>query len=134
MKIGRPTIYTEELANNICDRLSKGESLRRICRDDEMPERTTVHLWLLDKNKKDFFNQYAKACDTRADELFDELEEIARTEEDVSRARLIVDTRKWYLSKVMPKKYGDKMDLTTDGKALTINISQEIADKNDLNS
>ncbi len=116
---GRPTIFTQELADTICNRIAEGKSLRRICKDPEMPSRKTVYLWLLDEGKKDFLHQYNVAGDIRADELFDELVEIADAEgKDVIRDRLRVDTRKWYLSKVMPKKFGEKLDLTSLGGKL----------------
>lgn len=114
-KKGRPTIYTKELATSICNKIATGESLRKICKDEKMPARKTIHNWLLDKTKEDFLYQYEASCNVRADELFDELEETASDKKiDVQRARLIVDTRKWYLSKVLPKKFGDKMDITAD--------------------
>ena len=43
-------------------------------------------------------------------------------QEAISRSRLRVDTRKWYLSKVLPKKFGEKMDVTTDGKPISIQL------------
>jgi hypothetical protein len=45
-------------------------------------------------------------------------EQIVENREFTNRSRLRVDTRKWYLSKVLPKKFGEKLDLTSDGKAL----------------
>jgi hypothetical protein len=136
-KKGRPTIFTQELAKTICRRLAEGETLRAICRDDAMPDRSTVMDWL-DK-KEDFSSQYDAARIKQAHHLFEELLEIAddgtndfvekETEkgkvivtadkEHISRSRLRVDTRKWFLSKVLPKVYGDKLDVTTDGKAVT---------------
>lgn len=117
--MARPTDYTPELATKICKRIAGGESLRSICSDEEMPNRSTIHLWILDPAKKEFSDQYELACNTRAENMFDELEAIAdNTDGDVQRDRLRVDTRKWYLSKVLPKKYGEKLDLTSDGKAL----------------
>jgi len=119
--MARPSIFTEELANKICERLSNGESLLKICEDDEMPDRTTVHRWLLEKDKKEFYNKYEEAINIRTENMFDELNNIADIsdkQESAQRSRLRVDTRKWYLSKVMPKKYGDKLDLTTDGEKL----------------
>ncbi len=120
-KMGRPTIYTEELCLEICKRIANGESLRSVCRDDNMPHRTTIHEWLLDKNKQDFIDQYERAVNARTENMFDELVDIADDkgeDADVQRDRLRVDTRKWYLSKVMPKKYGDKLDLTSQGEQL----------------
>ncbi len=117
----RPTIYTDKIAVRICKRISSGESLRKICKDKNMPARKTIHLWLLDKRYIDFLHQYNISCDIRADELFDELNDISDisdNKESPSRSRLRVDTRKWYLSKVMPKKYGDKLDVTTAGQPI----------------
>ena len=136
--MARPTDYTEELSTEICRKIALGESLRKICKSEDMPNRSTVHLWLLDKEKKEFSDQYEIACNVRAENMFDELNEIADDgsndfmektldsgetveqlrPEHIQRSRLRVDTRKWYLSKVLPKKYGDKMDVTSDGKAI----------------
>lgn len=88
-----------------------------------MPNRATVHLWLLDETKKGFYDQYEIVCNVRAENMFDELESIADLpdkKESPNRSRLRVDTRKWYLSKVLPKKFGDKMDITSDGKPIPI--------------
>jgi len=133
---GRPTTYTPELGQTICERISLGESLRNICKEEGMPALSTVMKWNLDEDKKEFSEQYEKACNTRAELLFEELLEIADTTEEgieetikgdlietkkgdmLGHRRLKIDTRKWYLSKVMPKKYGDKMDVTSDGKAI----------------
>lgn len=119
-KIGRPSIYSIKLVTEICKRISSGESLRQVCKDKDMPSRKTVHLWLLDENKDLFLHQYETACDVRTEEKFDEIEEIAKDESiDVNRARLRVDTRKWYLSKVLPKKYGEKLDVTSKNERIT---------------
>ena len=136
-KRGRPTKYTEALGLRICKELSHGRSLRRICEDEKMPNASTVHEWILDGKHEDFAKQYAQARTIQAEQMFDEILDIAddgsndfilMTKGDVSynmenkevtnRSRLRVDSRKWYLSKVLPKKYGDKLDLTTAGKEL----------------
>lgn len=137
-KTGRPTDYSHELTTAICKRIADGESLRSICKDEGMPNRSTVHEWLLDESKKEFSDQYEIACNVRAETMFDEIidiadngefDEIERQREDgstittvnteyIQRSRLRVDTRKWYLSKVLPKKFGDKLDLTSKGERL----------------
>lgn len=130
-KGGRPEIYTPELALAICERLAKGESLRSICRDDGMPARSTITEWII-KDKEGFSSQYARARDIGLDEMADELFDIAddstldtviddngneRTNSEVvARSRLRVDTRKWYLSKLAPKKYGDRISQEITGK------------------
>lgn len=120
--MARPSIFTEKLGINICQRIMDGESLLKISRDNKMPNRSTIHAWLLDETKKKFSNNYERAVNTRTENMFDELNEIADLQdkkESPMRSRLRVDTRKWYLSKVMPKKFGDKMDLTSGGEKIT---------------
>lgn len=126
---GRPSSYTEKAAAVICERLADGESLRSICSDADMPDKSTVLRWL-DQNTS-FRDQYARAREAQADHLFDEMLEIADDgardtkvissdgyerevcdHEWISRSKLRVDTRKWQASKLAPKKYGDK--LTTE--------------------
>lgn len=120
MFMARPSDYTEELANKICKLIEEGNSLKKIGEMDGMPTRATIHNWLLDEDKKSFFDNYEKAVNIRTENMFDELNEIADTvlPEETNKARLRVDTRKWYLSKVMPKKYGDKLDVTSGNKPI----------------
>lgn len=125
---GRPTLFTDEIAREITDRVSKGQSLRFICDDDHIPTRETVRTWLRDK--PEFSAQYARAHEEYADEVFEEMLEIADDgrndfvekhtqrgtfvaldDEAVSRSRLRVDTRKWILARLAPKKYGDKIEV-----------------------
>jgi len=118
---GRPTKYTDELALEICTKISGGLSLKKTCELEGMPNRLAVHIWLVDGKHKEFAYNYEKACNIRAENMADALEEIADIsdkEESPMRSRLRVDTRKWYLSKIMPKKYGDKLDLTSDYKPI----------------
>ncbi len=139
VKLGRPSDFTEEIAEKICEMIASGISLRKVCKKNKMPHIATVMRWLLKKENKGFREQYELACNTRAELMFDELEEIADTKDDKespNRSRLRVDTRKWYLSKVLPKKFGDKLDLTTKDKALPSpiygGISRHDGDKEDI--
>jgi hypothetical protein len=136
--MARPSKFTQAVANEICNRIAAGESLRRICDDDHLPTRASVHTWLLDADHKPFLDQYEAACDIRAENMADELNEIADDStndfmereskdggtftvlnaENVQRSRLRIDTRKWYLSKLRPKKYGEKLDITSGGESL----------------
>lgn len=127
--MARPSDYTQELADKICLRLSNGESLRHICLDEDMPDASTVHRWVLE-DREGFYKQYAKAREIQAEQLFEEINELADTsvtdivgddKSDSARVqarKLQVDARKWYLSKVLPKKFGDKLDLTSAGEKL----------------
>lgn len=121
----------KELFEKICKRIIKGESLRSILRDKEMPSRPTFYNWI--EKDEELINQYARATKARADNIFDEIIEIADSQENdivetdegqkvnwnvVQRNRLQIDARKWSLSKMNPKKYGEKVDITTDGEKI----------------
>lgn len=120
---GRPTAFSAEIAAAICDRIAEGRSLRAVCRDTGMPPESTVRSWAID-DREGFFAQYARARLIQAHAMFDEILEIADdgtndtyTTEDgeginydvIQRSRLRVDSRKWYLSKALPKVYGDQV-------------------------
>lgn len=126
-KGGRPTKFTKAIADEICTRMASGESLLKITRDKHMPVRMTVYRWLFASDNEgnriyqEFCDKYEEATNIRADHMFDEIEEIADESENVVRKgsekkssafaqtqRLRIDARKWYLSKIMPKKYSDK--------------------------
>jgi hypothetical protein len=133
MPAGRPTIFNKKLAKKICELRAKGNSLRKICKPEDMPNRYTVRLWLLDSKKIGFFDQYARACEVDADNIFDELIELADKCKDPAHAqvlRLRIDTRKWVLSKRLPKKYGDKLRKEVSGPdggpIPTVNANLEI--------
>lgn len=106
---GRPSNFTEALADRIFDRLGDGASLSEVCQDEAMPHRSTVYRWLAQNEA--FRRQYAVACELRAEGMGDAILNIADTAspEDTQRARLMVDTRKWLMVKLAPKKYGDKI-------------------------
>lgn len=108
---GRPSKFTNALASRICERLAAGETLRAICRDDKIPSEPTVRRWALEREA--FSAQYARAREIGYQGLADELTEIADDKGgDPTRDRLRVDTRKWLLSKALPKLYGDKIEHT----------------------
>lgn len=115
--------FTQELADEICERLAKGESLRSICRDEHVPSLTTVLRWV--EEKPEFSEQYARAREAQADTLADEIISIADDDaEDVNRSRLRVDARKWVASKLKPKRYGDKID-HNHGGGITITLESD---------
>lgn len=119
--------YSQELADAVCELISTGESIRAICKAENMPAMSSIFKWL--SIHPEFAEQYARAKEIQTEKIADELIEIADDESgDVSgelkmpnsvavqRARLKVDTRKWLLSKLQPKKYGDKLDMNLAGK------------------
>lgn len=122
------TSYTDEMADIICERIADGESLKAICEDEAMPSKATVFKWL--SQQPAFVDKYARAREAQADALFDDILSIAddgrndwmerRGEEDagwvangenIRRAQLRIDARKWMAGKLRPKKYGEKLDI-----------------------
>lgn len=124
---GRPSSYDPEIAAEILDRLAAGETLRSICRSDGMPSDMSVRRWAAE-DRDGFSSRYAKARDEGMHVMADEIVEIADSPSgDVQRDRLRVDTRKWLLSKIVPKVYGDKTMVSGDPEGAPIKASLEVA-------
>ena len=127
--MARPSKYTQQLADSICEQLADGKSLRTICSTQKMPGRSTVLRWLAQNNE--FRRQYAHAREQQADALAEEILDIAdkavlgerlkkdgkgkvlerQTGDMVERSKLMIDARKWYAGKLQPKKYGERVAL-----------------------
>ena len=144
-EVGRPSGYSDEKAAEICSRIADGQSVREIARSDDMPAMSTIFLWL--SKHKQFTEQYAQACEARAHYLAEELLDVSddgtndwmeRKNSDgenigwsvngeaIQRSKLRVDTRKWLLSKLQPKKYGDKIitaHTDADGNSVSFTIN-----------
>ena len=112
-KMGRPSLYREELIDTILDRLIEGESLRKICSDPDMPAKVTVLKWL-DKYD-DFAARYARAREMQADGYVDECVTIADQATDPQVARVQIWARQWHAGKMVPKKYGDRQHVEHSG-------------------
>lgn len=121
-KEGERVEFTEEIFTAICERMAEGEGLRKICRDPEMPDRTTVLRWI--ENDTGRQTKYQRAREALMDWYSEEILEIAFDDKGdiiseggkimgnhaaVQRARLKVDALKWTMSKLHPKRYGDKL-------------------------
>lgn len=106
--LGRPTGYTDKLADKICTLVAEGNSLRKIVEMPGMPARSSIYKWF--KEQQAFSDQYEKAREEQADWYADEIISIADDSSiDPQRARLMVDARKWVASKLKSKAYGDKV-------------------------
>ncbi len=141
---GRPSGYSAEIAATICLRMADGETLRAICRDSEIPNRSTVYQWL--HKNPEFANLYTQARERLVEHWADEMVEIsddgttdyvekigrngheymAVDQEHIQRSRLRVDTRKWLMSKLMPRKYGDHLEVEHTGD---IQVTHTIDDR-----
>ncbi len=131
---GRPSGYSKELGLKICEHLSLGESLRHILLIEGMPTQSMVFRWLADN--EEFREQYRVAREMQMESHLEQIQEIAHdgrndweviesertgqeriilNAEAVQRSRLRVDTLKWVMSKLAPKKYGDKIEVENTG-------------------
>jgi len=118
--MARPTKYTPELGSKICSELAQGKSLRKVCKKgNSLPCIATIFNWF--REYPEFLEQYEKAKEESSDFLVEEMLDIADQsdlKESAQRSRLRVDTRKWAASKLKPKKYGDKLDVTSGNEKL----------------
>lgn len=132
--MGRPSSFTQEIADLICERIAGGESLLRICQADDMPSQSMVYRWL--RGNADFREKYAHAREDQAEFYLDQIMDIAddssrdtayqtgpdgdvtevANNEWIQRSKLRVDARKWAMSKLAPKKYGDKIGIEHSGQ------------------
>lgn len=134
-KTGRPSDFTQEMADKICEQIADGKSLRSICDADDMPGKATVFVWL--GKHETFQDQYARAREAQADSYVDDIMDIAddgrndwmerrnsdgeavgwqENGEALRRSQLRIDARKWAAAKLRPKKYGEKIELEHGGQ------------------
>lgn len=122
---GRPSLYTEEIADLICEKLTEGMSLRKICQLDGFPKASAVYTWL-DKHPE-FADKYTRAREVATEDMLEDILEIAdHPELNPKDKRIRIDTRKWAMGKLKPKKYGEKQTLehgNKDGEALKVDMS-----------
>lgn len=139
--MGRPTTYNQDIADKIIHQISTTSlGLRTICRMDGMPNRDSVFEWL--KVHKEFSDRYTRAKEMQIELIAEEMCDIAddgsndlmvvtkpngeqyeqENKEVTSRSKLRVETRKWLLSKLAPKKYGDKLDVTSNGETIAATV------------
>ena len=135
VKRGRPALLNANLADAICAQIISGRSVNQICASPNMPSTASVFSWLAQGNggrspeHAAFLRKYIQACECRADRMADEILEIADDSrrdhierktrngeceivvdhENIQRARLKIDARKWLMAKMAPRKYGDRV-------------------------
>ena len=145
---GRPTDYSVDICDAVCERLASGESMRSVSRDEAMPAMSTLFKWL--REHQEFSEQYARAKEESADALADDIVDIADNQVgapmldgegnialvdgkpvlvacavSVAHAKLRVDSRKWAASKLKPKKYGDRITTEITGSLKVSELSDE---------
>jgi hypothetical protein len=139
---GRPSSFTQEYADSICEHIAGGRSLVSWCKEEgSRPSYTSVMRWL--EVNEGFRESYTRARQDQADYLAEEIVQIAddgandsykddegrvKVDQDViARSRLRVDARKWYASKLAPKKYGDKIQTEHSGE-MTVRSATDLKD------
>lgn len=108
--MGRPSSYTEEIADEICRRITCGETLTAICRHDGMPDRVTVYRW--SEANDAFRNRLMRAREAAADAFADEALEVSRGASDsaeIQRANILSYNLRWAASVMKPRVYGTKV-------------------------
>lgn len=105
--------YSQELADRILSGMGDGLALKTICQEDGMPDRVTVWRWM--REHGEFGERFVVAQRERAQALVDDMTNISDDQSlDPNDKRIRVDTRKWLASKILPKLYGDKVQLSGD--------------------
>ncbi len=135
--MGRPTKYTPELAEEICNAIaSSSDGLSALCaRNDHWPDRTNIFIWL--RKYPDFRDNYTRAKQDQGEVFIDYIQELMAEEHkyedemgntriDVGMLRLKVDTIKWQAGKLLPKQYGPVID---DKKTVSESIVEKLIDR-----
>lgn len=118
--------FGPEVREEILTRLREGQSMRTICKDPRMPDRETVRHWC--EGDADYSASIARARDDGFDARADKAVEDAKDASDPAKGRLAFDAERWYLSKLAPRRYGDKLDLTSGNEPLR-QLSDDDLDK-----
>jgi len=130
--------YSQEEINEakkiIIEKLSIGESLKSILDNNKnLPCRPIVYTWLNEEHinyDKEFLNNYARAREDSADIDAEKIQELAeltlKGKYDAQSARIALDAYKWSAGKKKPKKYGDKLDLTSGNEKIQVPTTMKI--------
>lgn len=138
--MGRPSTFTDEIFETICQRLENGRVLRAICADEEMPDRSTVLRWIAaDDGKRRRYDLARQACvefwsdeiiqiatDGSKDTIIDEKGRPRCDHEWVNRSRLRIDTIKFLMTKINPLKWGDKLPEAAAARQMEIDAQNQI--------
>jgi hypothetical protein len=105
---GRPTKYSDALADRICAAMVNGQDLMSICSSPGFPDRTTVYRWAW--ANPGFATRLEQARDALADHAAYEIGQIAAncTAETAAADRVRLTALQWRASKLSPRKYSDR--------------------------
>jgi hypothetical protein len=119
--MGRPTDYSTELAVEICERMILGGSIRSICASEDMPGETTIYRWLVanegfrekyrcarEVQQEAFLEEMIREATDRSGDMYMDGNQLVPNHANVARSKVITDNLKWVMSRMSPRKYGDK--------------------------
>jgi hypothetical protein len=143
---GRPTCYSSEIAERLCEELAAGRTVTEVCRDPDMPSARTVYNWAA-RNHSGFARIYRQAreagCYAMADQVIDIADDasgdlivreardgstvMVPNPENIKRAQLRGGSRRWLIAKFLPKQFGDKpepgvVDPSSDALTLVMKL------------
>lgn len=122
-----------EVIDAILTRIEAGQSENAACRAEGMPRSTFRQTAL----REQLGDRYAKALEglatDQAHKIDELIEDMRKGKLDWQIGRIELDARKWLASKFLPKRYGDKTDITSDGKRIFA-IPSELIEKHDIDT
>lgn len=146
MKRGRPPQpVPQDKADEIIEWISEGKTLREWCRQEGNPSFRAVYDWI--EKDSDFASRFARAREVGQDVIAEEALAIIDTEAEmagstsdkgesyhrdsahVSWLKNRAEMRLKLLAKWNPKRYGDKVDVTSDGKQVGLAIAIDLSEK-----
>jgi hypothetical protein len=111
-----------EIQEKVITEIQTGRSLRQVCGDEGMPNFRTVQRWIVSDGS--FAVRYARARTAQADTLFDRMEAVEEAVSagtmDSHAARVVLDSMRWRASKLAPKVYGDRLDVSVSDTRISI--------------
>ena len=115
--MARPSIYSSEIAAEICEWIACGKSLTSFCSQDGKPGYSTIMSWLLTNDE--FQANYSRARDWQgenvADQIADIRSKVASGELSPEQGRVMISSLQWEAGKRCAKRYGDKLDVAVSG-------------------
>ena len=147
--LGRPTLYSDEIAHEICERLANGESLLQIVNDkpSHYPERSTIYSWL--STRPAFLDMYTQARVAQTECVLDNALHAAMDDSNdtitlydksgnpytaanqaaLQRSKLKVEACLKIVEKLAPRKYGSKVELSgSETSPLKVSIQIDLGD------
>lgn len=131
--MGRPSLYSEQMADEICERCLT-RPIHQVAADTDMPSESAIYVWF--KQYPAFLEKYTRACEIRAYRRSDEIDRITQDVRDgrlePDQARVMIDAHKWQAGKENRKAFGDKVDVNAAGRVTVelVNFAPD-ADRSD---